>query len=1016
MIAALNEDTPVEQENLEEISPQISESSHNHEIPCHDYDGYGGPAWLATDSYSTGDIVEYPSNSGNYYILSTANVTNQNGTDSPEHDLWSGPCTCSEIASSGNVPTWDFNITYAPWEIVEHNGSYWIAQELGALLDEEPGNEGASGSPEDYWKPCSSHCSTWANSADGMGGPVWQNGSVYYTNEIVEWPANSGQFWQMTFNGSNDPPEAVQDGDWIGPCTCTEIGIEGGITWDATMTYDPWQILEHSGSYWIAQGVGAPLGEEPGNEGASGASSDFWKQCSRLGPCSTFNGSAGPVWDSTASYSTNDTVEWPANSGEFWQSTTSGPTGEPNPNGKWIGPCTCKDIWADSTSSVWDSNTVYDAGMIVEFPAGSEDIWIAITPSTTAGVDPTYAWADGNEWKLCYSDDGGPCPGLEVVGVWDSTMNVTSGEIYEYPLGSGTLYQVNPGGPFWSVSAPDIDLDVWSPIDCPCEETWEANGQPVWDSTITYPINSVVEWPAGSLDLWIAIAPSTTAGVDPTYAWADGNEWELCSSDNSTDGGPCSGLEVVGVWDSSINVSSGEIYEYPSTSGIFYQVNPGGPFWSVSAPNIDLDVWSLIECPCKETWDANGQPVWDSSIVNYAGNYVVEWPANSGILYISEGGGLTGSGEPGVDTHWFPCEETPSDGGPCAGLDVVGVWDATMSVTSGEIYEYPANSGIFYQVNPGGPFSSVSAPYMDLDVWSPIDCPCEKTWINNGQPVWDSGIYYYSGNYVVEWPANSGILYISEGGGLTGAGEPGVDTHWFPCEETLSDGGPCAGLTVVGVWDSTLDGPNLTPGDIYEYPANMGIYYQVNSGGASSLSPDNDPVGWSPIDCPCKETWDANGQPVWDISNTGYSGNYVVEWPANSGILYISEGGGLTSSAGEPGVDTHWFPCEETPSDGGPCAGFDLAGVWDSSITNYTGNYVVEWPANSGILYISEGGGLTGAGEPGVDGHWIPCKVAEESVDVAEDSGSWMPSIGFVGTIVAITMGAFIANRRQLIL
>jgi hypothetical protein len=518
-----------------------------------------------------------------------------------------------------------------------------------------------------------------------------------------------------------------------------------------------------------------------------------------------------------------------------------------------------------------------------------------------------------------------------------------------------------------------------------------------------------VEWPAGSLDLWIAIAPSTTAGVDPTYAWADGNEWKLCSSDNSTDGGPCADLYLI--WDSSMqNVTSGEIYEY---LGLLYQVNPGGPFSSVSAPDIDLDVWSPIDCPCKETWDANGQPVWDISNTYWL-DEVVEWPAGSGALWIAIDNQF--NSEPSLNAlDWKPCEETPSDGGPCAGLDVVGVWDATMSVSSGEIYEYPANSGIFYQVNPGGPFSSVSAPYMDLDVWSPIDCPCEKTWINNGQPVWDSGIYYYSGNYVVEWPANSGILYISEGGGLTGAGEPGVDTHWFPCEETPSGGGPCAGLDVVGVWDSTLDGPNLTPGDIYEYPANMGIYYQVNSGGASSLSPDDDPVGWSPIDCPCKETWDANGQPVWDISNTGYSGNFVVEWPANSGILYISEGGGLTSSAGEPGVDTHWFPCEETPSDGGPCAGFDLAGVWDSTIANYTGNYVVEWPANSGILYISEAGGLTGAGEPGVDGHWIPCEeIQKESDDDTEDSesGGFLP--GFTSVMVLSTLFvAAIISRKE---
>ena len=70
----------------------------------------------------------------------------------------------------------------------------------------------------------------------------------------------------------------------------------------------------------------------------------------------------------------------------------------------------------------------------------------------------------------------------------------------------------------------------------------------------------------------------------------------------------------------------------------------------------DYEFWTPYSCPCKDTWVANGQPVWDSTITNYAGNYVVEWPAGSDILYISEGGGLSNSVEPGTDGHWIPCE------------------------------------------------------------------------------------------------------------------------------------------------------------------------------------------------------------------------------------------------------------------------------------------------------------------------------------------------------------------------
>jgi hypothetical protein len=92
-----------------------------------------------------------------------------------------------------------------------------------------------------------------------------------------------------------------------------------------------------------------------------------------------------------------------------------------------------------------------------------------------------------------------------------------------------------------------------------------------------------------------------------------------------------------------------------------------------------------------------------------------------------------------------------------------------------------------------------------------------------------------------------------------------------------------------------------------------------------------------------------------------------------------------------------------------------LAGVWDSTIANYTGNYVVEWPANSGILYISEAGGLTGAGEPGVDGHWIPCEeIQKESDDDTEDSesGGFLP--GFTSVMVLSTLFvAAIISRKE---
>ena len=175
-------------------------------------------------------------------------------------------------------------------------------------------------------------------------------------------------------------------------------------------------------------------------------------------------------------------------------------------------------------------------------------------------------------------------------------------------------------------------MDVWAPVDCPCEEEWMANGEPVWTPNTAYSGSDVVEWPAGSGDLYMTLE---TTGVSATNN-EPGNDthWVLCSSTDEPPAiTPCAGLTIVGVWDSSMNVTSGEIYEF---SGMYYQVNPGSPFWSVSAPDIDMDVWTPIDCPCKETWAANGEPVWDGTVL-YLQNDVVEWPVGSGHLYMAEG-------------------------------------------------------------------------------------------------------------------------------------------------------------------------------------------------------------------------------------------------------------------------------------------------------------------------------------------------------------------------------------------
>ena len=631
-----------------------------------------------------------------------------------------------------------------------------ISQASGRQSSGMQGNQSSS-------NPCN-----FTGIEDGMGGPLWDSSAQYNLHDIVEWPANSGHFWQSTTAGPTSEPSS--DGKWTGPCTCEEISEASGIVWDPMVDYSPWQIVEYNGEVWFVQDAGTIAGDTPQEN------SDLWVLCEDS--CASIVNVSTPVWESSTLVTEGEVYEYPANSGHFYTVVGSGmanqTVGAPGVDlDAWGEPldCDCKEIWADSGQPVWDSSANYMQNAVVEWPAGSNTLYISydhgnVEPgSANSSYFGTFV-ADQPSTNPCEEYDGhGGMP-------WDANTLVSAGEVYEYPPDSGMFYMVSPGISNQVVGAPGVDADAWSEKGCSCADIWNAKGQPVWDANSVYAIGVLLEHPANSGDIWIAIAPSTTAGVEPGEPWADGNEWKLCGPEDNTSGEPCAGLNVIGVWDSSMNVASGEIYEYPANSQTYYQVNQGGPFTNVNAPDIDLDVWSPIDCPCKETWYANGQPVWDASLA-YMPDEVVEWPAGSMMLYIASPSPGPGD-EPGVDPEWELCSSPNEPSGePCAGLNVVGVWSTGMNVTSGDVYQYPAGSSNYYIVNPGSPFWSVSAPDVDMDVWSPIDCPCKETWVANGQPVWDISTTYWL-DEVVEWPAGSGVLWIA------------IDNGFMQSEPTLS--------------------------------------------------------------------------------------------------------------------------------------------------------------------------------------------------------------------------------------
>ena len=846
-----------------------------------------------------------------------------------------------------------------------------VVQAGGRDSHELSGGQGGSGSDCNF-----------TNMADGQGGPAWEGTATYSMNDVVEWPVGSGHYWQTTTGGQTSEPGT--DTKWVGPCTCVEIAEGSGITWDATASYSSWQILEHNGAIWMALDAGTSAGDVPSED------TGIWALCEAS--CASVVNMSTPVWENSTLVTEGEVYEYPAQSGHYYTVVGVGMSaqtvGAPGVDlDAWGEPldCDCKEIWADSGEPAWDASVEYLQNAVVEWPAGSENLYISFDHGT--GIEPGGAQSS-TLWRLCVGEEpsGILCDDFNGTGGkdWTNSTIVNEGDIFQYPAGSGNFYIVSTGISAQLVGAPGVDLDAWSEKYCTCEEIWEAGGQPVWDANSTYSSGTIVLHPANSNTFWMAVMPSTTAGVEPGQPWADGNEWELCSVEDNASSGPCGGLDYVGAWYDTARVSTGEIYEFPDGSENFYEVVIQGYLdQEVLSPTVDLDVWAPVECPCEEVWMNAGQPVWDATTTYYEDD-VVEWPSGSNQLWIAMDNWFTTVEPSATDPSWESCSGSDNPAStPCAGLNITGVWDSSINVTSGEIYEYPAGSENFYQVNPGSPFWSVSAPDIDADVWSPIECPCKETWVANGEPVWDASTMY-SVNDVVEWPATSGVLWIALDNWFAGS-EPTLSAlDWEHCDDSaMPYSSPCAGLDVIGVWNSAL---NVSSGEIYEYPSGSQEYYQVNPGSPfwNVGEPGVDMDVWSSIDCPCKETWVALGQPVW-VAGTAYPGDYVVEHPVGSGHLYTPlEPTGVSTGAGEPGVDMHWVLCEGQDA--------DADGVLDEC---------EEWAYWNPDLIDSS-----------LPGDGCPMYVEETTEDDDESDG--LPSIGVLSTVLSVLVAsAFVRGKRE---
>ena len=142
--------------------------------------------------------------------------------------------------------------------------------------------------------------------------------------------------------------------------------------------------------------------------------------------------------------------------------------------------------------------------------------------------------------------------------------------------------------------------------------------------------------------------------------------------------------------------------------------------------------------------------------------------------------------EPTTALDWKHCADSnmPSSK-PCAGLDVP-VWDNTTTPVIGDIYEYPANSDTFYEIifihdDPNGGPDWIGNPVdSGADEFEALTTAHVRKHGLQTENLFGWSVLLTPGNYVVEWPAGSSNLDmpLEPTGVSSGAGEPGVDTHW----------------------------------------------------------------------------------------------------------------------------------------------------------------------------------------------------------------------------------------------
>ncbi|MEE3083687.1 MAG: hypothetical protein VX320_06355 [Candidatus Thermoplasmatota archaeon] len=922
---------------------------------CSDFGGFAGTVWASGMTINDGDIVEWPAMSGQFWIADNSASPSTQPPGLYQGSIWKMTCTCAEIAADVGGAIWDSSDTYGMWEIVSHNGVYWISQmhTPSANTNHEPGVSGW------VWEMCGATCGAYEGWG-GLGGPDWDSTLSYGANSTVMYPPGSGIFYHVPDGGSsvsvNTVPAnsaGVANQGWVGPCTCEEIWFQGQanptwtgsgpvysqFVWDSSVSYPQSLLVMHLGTIWVSQ-ISNNLGNVPAANSAS------WLKCE--GDCATAGGVVGAPYMAGQIYDFGDVAEFPSNSGLFYTYISAGsslaapPVTANGPNLKWSGPCNCDEIWVQSGMEIWDSQATYNEWQLVK--AGS--ILFYSTTNSNTGIQP----GTSSDWERC----GFTCDGLRGIAgpLWTASANVQPNFVYEYPANSGLFYMaLTYAGT--NAPAPDSDPTVW---EGPCRCGNIGDNSVSWSSTGTYDKYEVIWSNSGSSPYWyISLIPNNVGNDPPTSP----NEWRRCgwNCDDGATGFSFGGMAGPAFVSGSTAVTAGEVYEFPAYSGTFYLV--WGPYTQLANapdPGTNPDVWSP-PCDCEMIWSAPDNvpsPMYDPAVAYGQWEIVGTAAATPGTtdLWVSEMNNNLGNTPSALSPAWDICGEH------CDRFDGYGgpVWVSSQTVNSGDIYEHPANSGAFYMVITQNAVSNSPVPGTDPDIWSD-PCDCESIWQDGVDPPTPPPVYstttVYSQWEIVE---HNGYFWLAMNNGMLSVPSP-LNPQWKMCGDDVS---PCVyGATLDNAWPmwTNPQWPVWTSGYSMGDQVSHGNAFYISVVNSNMLEPSDATVAmgrW--IECDCADLL-VDATLSYDPSVIYEQGDAIY----HQGALWFATDDGTLATPGSGTTD--WRPCnwcDMTDSN---------IQAWSTSIAGAANYQIGDTVAHNGVYYVSILD--DNRKEPGVNVIWI---------------------------------------------